>query len=528
MISITDIRLPLDYDDQTILNAAAKALQVDTKAIKTAGLFRRSVDARHKNDVHFKAALDVALLQNEQKVLSRCKNSKASIAPPYEYALPARKKLPLRPVVTGAGPAGLFCALILAQCGARPVVLERGKDVDSRKKDVYEFWNGGRLRGDSNVQFGEGGAGTFSDGKLNTGTKDTRARKVLLELVKAGAPEEILYHAKPHAGTDRLPQAVKGIRKQITALGGEFRFETKLTGIKTKNGAVSAAVVQRGENTEEIETGHIVLAIGHSARDTFSMLKEMGVPMAQKPFSVGVRIEHLREQIDRAQYGACAGKGRLGAADYKLAVHLPSGRGVYTFCMCPGGTVVAAASERGGVVTNGMSEFARGAVNSNSAVLVGVTPDDFGSGDVLAGVEYQRALERLAFEAGGKSFRAPVQRFGDFAENRISRRFGDIKPSYRPGVCFVNMRELLPGYLSDSIAQGILLMDRRLKGFAHPDALLTGFETRSSSPVRILRGETLESIAFLGLYPCGEGAGYAGGIVSAAVDGIKCAESILT
>lgn len=527
MIRITDIRLPLDYGDKTVLNAAAKALQIDTKAIKTAELFRRSVDARHKNDVHFKAALDVTLLQNEQKILNRCKNRNASLAQPYEYVPPAVKKLSLRPVVAGAGPAGLFCALILAQCGARPVLLERGKDVDSRKKDVYTFWDGGELCGDSNVQFGEGGAGTFSDGKLNTGTKDTRARKVLQELVKAGAPEEILYHAKPHVGTDRLPQAVKGIRKQIIALGGEFRFETKLTGIKTKNGAVSAAVVQHGESTEEIETRQIVLAIGHSARDTFSMLNEMKVPMAQKPFSVGVRIEHLREQIDFAQYGACAGKGRLGAADYKLAVHLPCGRGVYTFCMCPGGTVVAASSEQGGVVTNGMSEFARDAVNSNSAVLVGVTPEDFGSGDVLAGVEYQRALERLAFEAGGESYRAPVQRFGDFAESRISRRFGSVKPSYRPGVCFANMRGLLPGYLSDSLTLGILQMDRKLKGFAHPDALLTGFETRSSSPVRILRGETMEALAFHGLYPCGEGAGYAGGIVSAAVDGIKCAEAIL-
>lgn len=527
MIRITDIRLPLDYDDKTILNAAAKALQIEPGAIESAALFRRSVDARHKNDVHFRAALDVTLLQNEQKILNRSKNRNAALTAPYEYEPPAVKKLPLRPVIAGAGPAGLFCALILAQCGAEPIVLERGKDVDRRKKDVHAFWDGGGLCGDSNVQFGEGGAGTFSDGKLNTGTKDTRARKVLLELVKAGAPDEILYHAKPHVGTDRLPQAVKGIRQQIIALGGAFRFETKLTGIKTVNGAVSAAVVRRGARTEEIETGHIVLAVGHSARDTFTMLSEMGVPMAQKPFSVGVRIEHLREQIDYAQYGACAGKGKLGAADYKLAVHLPCGRGVYTFCMCPGGTVVAAASERGGVVTNGMSEFARGAENSNSAVLVGVTPDDFGSEDVLAGVEYQRALERLAFAAGGEGYFAPVQRFGDFSENRISLRFGDIKPSYRPGVCFANMRGLLPGYLSDSLAQGIHQMDRKLKGFAHPDALLTGFETRSSSPVRILRGETMESLALHGLYPCGEGAGYAGGIVSAAVDGIKCAEAIL-
>ena len=527
MIRITDIRLPLDYDDRTVLKAAAKALRIDTKAIESAALFRRSVDARHKNDVHFNASVDVTLLQNEQKVLGRCKNRNASLAAPYEYALPAAKKLPLRPVVAGAGPAGLFCALVLAQCGARPVVVERGKDVDSRKKDVYAFWDGGKLCGDSNVQFGEGGAGTFSDGKLNTGTKDTRARKVLLELVSAGAPEEILYHAKPHVGTDRLPQAVKGIREQIIALGGEFRFDTKLISVKTKGGAVSAAVVQHGESTEEIETGHIVLAIGHSARDTFSMLSKMRVPMAQKPFSVGVRIEHLREQIDFAQYGACAGKGKLGAADYKLAVHLPCGRGVYTFCMCPGGTVVAAASEQGGVVTNGMSEFARDAINSNSAVLAGITPDDFGSEDVLAGVEYQRALERLAFEAGGESYRAPVQRYGDFAENNISKSFGDVLPTYRPGVCLSNMRALLPAYLSDSIAQGILQMDGKLKGFAHPDALLTGFETRSSSPVRILRGETMESLALLGLYPCGEGAGYAGGIVSAAVDGIKCAEAIL-
>lgn len=529
MIRISDIKLPLDYTDGTILRAAAKTLRVDASSITTASLFRRSIDARHKNDVHFITSIDVALSQNEQAVLNRCKYAKAALTAPYRYKMPNGRSLPQPPVVVGAGPAGLFAALILAQCGARPVVIERGRDVDARKKDVTAFWQGGPLNEDSNVQFGEGGAGTFSDGKLNTGTKDARARKVLQELVKAGAPEEILYLAKPHVGTDKLPAAVKQVRKEIIRLGGRFLFETKLTGIKSKNGAVTAALIENGQKPDRIETAHIILAIGHSARDTFSLLDQMGIALEQKPFSVGVRIEHPRSMVDSAQYGPCAGKGRLGAADYKLAVHLPQGRGVYTFCMCPGGTVVAAASEKGGVVTNGMSEFARDRQNSNSALLVGVGPKDFKSGDVLAGIDYQRSLERLSFQAGGESYAAPVQRVEDFLLNRQTQRFGDVLPSYRPAAAKYNLHKILPEEIAGSLAQGITLMNSRLRGFSHPDAVLTGVETRSSSPVRILRDPvTLQSLSLRGLYPCGEGAGYAGGIVSAAVDGIKCAEEILT
>lgn len=528
MLRVSDLKLPLDYDDDKLKELAALKLKIDKSKICTAKLYRRSVDARRKNDICFIAAADIELNCNEASVLRRNPSNKVSFAKPYKYELPRSAKLDKRPVIVGAGPAGLFAALILSQAGQMPIVIERGKSVDERTRDVNIFWNGGELLTDSNVQFGEGGAGTFSDGKLNTGTKDIRSRKVLEEFVNHGAPEEILFNAKPHIGTDKLKAAVKNIRTEITELGGEVRFSQKLIGITHKDGKLQKITVRHDDNTEEdIYTDNLILALGHSARDTFEMLLNSGFAMEPKPFSVGVRIEHLRENINKAQYGKFYNNAYLGAADYKLSVHLNSGRGVYTFCMCPGGTVVAAASEKNTVVTNGMSEFARDAVNSNSALLVGVNPSDFGSESPLAGVEFQRRIERAAFIAGGGNYSAPVQRIGDFLNRAKTTSLGEVIPSYKPGCNFADVAEYLPDYVAESLREAIPLLDNRLHGFANPDAVLTGAETRSSSPVRILRGETLESVSVSGVYPCGEGAGYAGGIISAAVDGIKCAEAVI-
>lgn len=528
MIRVSDVKLPLDYNDEKIKTIVARQLNIDKGKIKSVSLFRRSVDARHKDNITFNASVDVEIAADENSVLRRCKSNKVSISKPYRYTLPKCGKLPTRPVVVGAGPAGLFSALILAQADQCPILIERGRSVDERTSDVKQFWTKGILRTDSNVQFGEGGAGTFSDGKLNTGTKDTRSRKVLIEFVKHGAPEEILYNAKPHIGTDKLKGTVKSIREEIVRLGGEVRFETKLTSISHKDGKLRYITVENADgSTEEIYTNHVILAIGHSARDTFQMLCDSGFMLEPKPFSVGVRIEHLQENINKAQYGKFFDSKYLGAADYKLNVHLPSGRGVYTFCMCPGGSVVAAASEENTVVTNGMSEFARDKKNANSALLVGVNPDDFSSDSPLAGVEFQRKIECSAFIAGGGDYKAPVQRVGDLLSGKCSERIGSVVPSYKPGYSFAKADEYLPEFVADSLREAIPLLDKRLHGFADPDAVITGAETRSSSPVRILRGETFEAVTIKGVYPCGEGAGYAGGIISAAVDGIKCAEAVL-
>lgn len=524
MIRINNIRLPLDYSDAAVRKKAARELRVNEDVIESAALFRRSVDARKKDDVHFLCAVDVTLRVNEDSVLKKSKN--AVKVKPYRYEVP-RWMGGSSPLVVGMGPAGLFAGLVLAQSGAKPVIIERGRDVDSRTRDVESFWSNGRLDTVSNVQFGEGGAGTFSDGKLNTGTKDPRQRKVLEEFVRHGAPEEILYNAKPHIGTDKLKITVKNLREEILALGGTVLFETKLTGLETENGIIKAALIEKNGKPDKIETDSIVLAIGHSARDTFEMLHNMGLPMEAKPFSVGARIEHLREKIDRAQYGDFAGRGRLGAAYYKLNTHAKSGRGVYTFCMCPGGRVVNASSEDGMLVTNGMSAFARDEVNSNAALLVGVSPEDFGSDSPLAGVDYQRRLEQAAFETGG-NFLAPVQRLADFINGKPTTHFGEVLPSIRPGYAFADLNRILPEYVSEAMKEAVTDMGRRLKGFDDGDAVMTGVETRSSSPVRMMRSmETLESVGVAGLYPCGEGAGYAGGIISAAVDGIKCAEKII-
>lgn len=529
MIRITSVSLPIGYTDKTIRRAVSKKLRIDDSQIKCASLFRCSIDARKKDNIHYTATIDVHLTSGENTVLKRYGSSNIFRTEPYRYEFPEnRRKLNLRPLVVGSGPAGLFATLILAQAGECPILIERGCDVDSRIKDVENFWSTGILNTASNVQFGEGGAGTFSDGKLNTGTKDTRARKVLEEFVEAGAPSDILYLAKPHIGTDKLRPSVKNIRKKIISLGGEVIFETKLTKILSKNGVVTGAEVEHNGKTEIIETNDIILAIGHSARDTFEMLYQSGIIMEAKPFSVGARIEHLQSTTDIAQFGAESKTLGLPPADYKLAVHLKNGRGVYTFCMCPGGYVVAASSEENRLVTNGMSLYNRSNINSNSALLVGVTPEDFGSISPLAGMEFQRTLESSAFILGGGNYRAPVQRVGDFLKRQKSTAFGDVLPTYKPNVMLTSLDGCLPEFIVDSLRLGILEMDKRLHGFASNDALLTAVESRSSSPVRIIRGEDLQSPTLRGLYPCGEGAGYAGGIISAAVDGIRCAEGIIT
>lgn len=527
MIRITDIKIPIDFDDRTLLNSAAKALGIGINSISGLSIYKKSIDARKKSDICFNITIDVKADGNEKRIVSKCRSQKIALAEPYEYKLPAHKPRRVRPVIAGAGPAGMFCAYILAACGDRPIILERGKQIDDRITDINSFHAGGKLNTDSNVQFGEGGAGTFSDGKLNTGTKDIRARAVLQEFVNCGAPKEILYNAKPHIGTDKLRITIKNLRNKIIKMGGEFHFSSRLTDVKLKNNTVtSVKYIGPDGRTESIDTDCLILAIGHSARDTFEMIYQKGTAIEPKPFSVGARIEHKREFIDKAQYGKFAKMPQLGAADYKLFAHLPNGRCVYTFCMCPGGTVVAAASEENMLVTNGMSEFARNAENSNSALLVSVSPEDYGSSHPLAGMYFQRKIEQNAFIAGGKCYNAPVQLVGDLLSGKASTHIGDVKPSYAPGITPTELSACLPEYIIESMKAGIGEFDKRLKGFAMPDAVLTGAETRSSSPIRIMRGSNLQSVNIKGLYPCGEGAGYAGGIVSAAVDGIKIAEQL--
>ena len=528
MIRIAEVKLPLSYTDEDIYNISSKELRISRGSIEKCSLFKRSIDARHKNDIHYVTSVDVMLNTDENRALSKAKNKKASIINEYRYTLENVKKQTSRPVVVGFGPAGMFASLILSRYGASPIIIERGSDADKRVESVENFWKNRILDENSNVQFGEGGAGTFSDGKLTTGTKDKRIRQVLKDFVRYGAPEEILYDSKPHIGTDRLIDIVKNIRRDIISMGGEIHFDTRLKDIKIKNGKVSSIICENKNSSYEIECENLILAIGHSARDTFTLLKDLNIPMQAKPFSVGSRIEHLAEKINISQYGNDYDRRYLSAADYKLFSHLKNGRTVYTFCMCPGGKVVAAASEKNSVVTNGMSLYKRDDINSNSALLVSVNPDDFRSDDILSGMYFQRELEHKAYVFGGSNYNAPIQRVSDFFENRKSSSFGDIKPSYLPGCEFINTNELFPGYISESLKEGIKEFSKKLKGFDDPDAILTLVESRSSSPVRILRNDDLESVLIKGIYPCGEGAGYAGGIMSASVDGIKCAEKILT
>lgn len=527
MIRINEIRLSLDEEEALLPDKAAKILKINKKYIESYTIYKKSIDARKKDDIHFTYCIDVIITLDEEQIVAKCKSGKAQVVKPYKYELPAVKRCSsFRPVVVGFGPAGMFAGLILAEAGLKPIIFERGKDVDSRTSDVNRFWQTRELDEESNVQFGEGGAGTFSDGKLTTGIKSPFIRKILEELYEAGAPEEILYSSKPHIGTDRLVIVVKNIRKKIERLGGEVRLECRVERLISANGFVHGLTYSHKGKHIDIEADSVIMAIGHSARDTVEMLYNMGVEIIQKPFSVGARIEHPQSLINKAQYGAFAGHKRLGAADYKLACHGLHERGAYTFCMCPGGTVVAAASEKEGVIVNGMSSLARDGENANSALLVGIETKDFPSEHPLAGIYYQREIEHTAFKLAGSDYSAPAQLVGDFLKGIESRQLGNVNPTCPTGVTLTSLDECLPERVSATMKSAIVEMDKRLNGFNLYDAVLTAPETRSSSSVRILRDDLLQC-NIRGVYPCGEGAGYAGGIVSAAVDGVKCAHAVL-
>ena len=524
MLRIDQIRL-LPGDSETLLPVkCARILRLPAEDISSCAVLRRAIDAREGLTLVYTAAVEV---KREDVVLRRCRDKRVSRYAPETYALPAAVTAPeTPPIVVGAGPAGLFAALVLARCGARPIVLERGRPVEQRQADVERFWSGGALDTESNVQFGEGGAGAFSDGKLNTGTRDVRHRFIMETLVRCGAPESILTDAKPHVGTDMLHIALRSLRRELTEAGADIRFGARLERVHTKDGAVCGVTVRQDGAVYDLPARQVVLALGHSARDTFEMLYHTGLAMEQKPFAMGVRIEHRQADVDAAQYRALAGHPALPPSTYKLSCHLPNGRSAFSFCVCPGGQVVAAASETGRTVTNGMSEYARNGENINGALLVNVTAGDFPSPHPLAGIALQRQVEEAAFALGGGDYRAPCQRVEDFLRGVPSTGAGWVTPSYRPGVVYTDMARCLPPFITETLRLALPVLGGKLKGYDHPDALLTGVETRSSSPVRLVRDDHYEA-NIRGIYPCGEGAGYAGGILSAAADGMRCAEKLL-
>ena len=524
MLRIEQLRLLPEEPETALLARCARLLHTDPAALTGLTVLRRAIDAREGLTFVYTVAVSAP---QEAALLRRCRDKRVNAYTPERYALPAPVTPPeTRPIVVGAGPAGLFAALVLARCGARPILLERGQCVEQRQQDVARFWCGGPLDTESNVQFGEGGAGAFSDGKLNTGTRDVRHRYIMEQLVSCGAPADILTDALPHVGTDKLHIALQALRRQLLEAGADIRFGARLDGLTVQDGVLTAVTVRQGDTLYTLPARQVVLALGHSARDTFEMLYAAGLAMEQKPFAMGVRIEHRQSAVDAARYRKLAGHPSLPPATYKLSCHLPNGRSAFSFCVCPGGEVVAAASEAGRVVTNGMSEYARDGENINGALLVNVTPADFPDSHPLSGVRLQRQLEDAAYALGGGDYRAPCQRVEDFLAGRPSTGCGAVRPSYRPAVAYTDLHRCLPPFLSETLALALPELGKKLRGYDDPDALLTGVETRSSSPVRLVRDDRYEA-NIRGLYPCGEGAGYAGGILSAAAEGMRCAEKLL-
>lgn len=528
MLRITELKLPLDHPDEALREAIVERLGISDEQLLGFTLFKRSYDARKKNsELLFIYTIDLET-SNEAELLRKFEDDRnIGVAPDtrYKFVGQAPENLQERPIVVGFGPCGIFAGLLLAQMGFKPIILERGKEVRQRTKDTWGLWRKSVLNPESNVQFGEGGAGTFSDGKLYSQIKDPQhhGRKVLEEFVKAGAPDEILYINKPHIGTFRLTGMVEQMRQDMIALGAEVRFQEKVTDLLVDDGQLTGVVLESGE---QLHSRHVVLALGHSARDTFRMLHAKGVYMEAKPFSVGFRIEHPQTLIDKARLGKYAGHPKLGAADYKLVYHAKNGRSVYSFCMCPGGTVVAATSEPGRVVTNGMSQYSRNERNANSGIVVGIDPERDYPGGPLAGIELQERLEAHAYVMGGSNYQAPAQLVGDFVAGKPSTAIGSVEPSYKPGVTLGDLAPSLPDFAIEAIREALPAFDRQIKGYNLHDAVLTGIETRTSSPLRITRGEDYQSLNLKGLFPAGEGAGYAGGILSAGVDGIRIAEAV--
>ncbi len=530
MIRLTEIKLPLNHAPEDLTTAITTKLKISAEQMASFVMFKRGYDARNKRNIQLIYTLDITLtdpdLTHDLLVQFESDNHvKATPDTSYKYVGQAPEDLTERPVVIGFGPCGLLAALTLAQMGFKPIIIERGNEVRQRTKDTFGFWRQRKLNTESNVQFGEGGAGTFSDGKLYSQVKDPNhyGRKVMTEFVKAGAPDEILFVSKPHIGTYKLVTMVEKMRAEIIALGGEVRFATRVDDLHITDSKVTGVTLNTGET---LKTNHVVLAVGHSARDTFQMIHDKGVYVEAKPFSIGFRIEHKQSTIDQARFGDNAGNEILGAADYKLVHHCKNGRSVYSFCMCPGGTVVAAASEEGRVVTNGMSQYSRNERNANSAIVVGIDPERDYPNHPLAGIELQRQLETLAFELGGKDYSAPAQTIGDFLKGKPNSELGDVKPSYTPGITLTDLSKALPDFAVDAIREAIPAFNKKIQGFSSDDGLLTGVETRTSSPISIKRNKEFQSINTEGLFPAGEGAGYAGGILSAGIDGIKVAEAV--